>query len=473
MGSTARPKPPAWRMRPRDQRTLLIIGDLLVSYVALVIALVVWSVRDPWLDFSPEFFRLRVEFWYYFLPLLWLVLLVQLYDPHRAAHWGTTLRGVTLAAAIGMMGYAIIYFLFEGAIARIGVGVFLLASFILTLFWRLLYIGIFSAPAFMRRILIIGAGKAGQTLAQAYKSIYPPPFHLVGFVDDDPQKAGTSLEGYPVLGNSDQLLAIVENESVSDLVVAIVGEMRGSTFQTILDAQERGLEVVPMPTLYEELLGRVPVHHLESEWLLRSFVDQARVGGFYELGKRLLDILLALIGLVMLAVIFPLVSLLILIDSGLPIIYKQIRLGKGGKPFYVYKFRTMRQDAEKDGKPRLTQEKDNRITRVGNFLRRTHLDEFPQFWNVLRGEMSVVGPRSERPEWVAEFQKQIPFYRARLLVKPGVTGWAQVNYGYYATVEEMAVKLEYDLYYIKHRNLWMDIFIILRTVGQVLGLRGR
>ncbi len=473
MSSTARPKPPTWRMRPRDQRTLLIIGDLLVSYIGLVLALVVWSVRDPWLDFSPEFFRLRVESWYYFLPLLWLVLLVQLYDPHRANNWRVTLRGVAFAAGAGMIGYAIIYFLFEGAIARIGVGAFLLLSFVLTLAWRLIYIVIFSAPAFMRRVLIIGAGKAGRTLALAYKNIYPPPFHLVGFVDDDPKKAGTSIEGYPILGDSGQLLAIIENESVSDLVVAIVGEMRGSTFQIILDAQERGVEVVPMPTMYEELLGRVPVHHLESEWLLRSFVDQARVGGFYELGKRLLDILLAMIGLILLVIISPLVSLLILIDSGWPIIYKQIRLGKGGRPFYVYKFRTMRQDAEKDGKARLTQEKDERITRVGNFLRRTHIDEFPQFWNVLRGEMSVVGPRSERPEWVAEFQKQIPFYRARLLVKPGITGWAQVNYGYYATVEEMVVKLEYDLYYIKHRSFLMDLFIILRTVWQVLGFRGR
>lgn len=473
MGSTAKPKPPAWRMRPRDQRTLLIIGDLFAAYASLVAALILWGVRDQWLDFSLEFLQKRVEFWYYFLPFLWLLLLVQIYDPHRANNWKVTLRVIAFAAAAGLFVYAVIYFFFEGAIARIGVGAFLLFASIATILWRLIYIGIFSAPAFMRRVLIIGAGKAGRTLALAYKDIYPPPFHLVGFLDDDPKKVGTSLEGYPVLGSSDQLLAIIENEAISDLVVAIVGEMRGKTFQTILDAQERGLEVIPMPTLYEELLGRVPVHHLESEWLLRSFVDQARVGGFYEVGKRILDILLALVGLVILAVISPLVSLVILIDSGLPITYKQIRLGKGGKPFYVYKFRTMRQDAEKDGKPRLTQERDDRITRVGNFLRRTHIDEFPQFWNVLRGEMSIVGPRSERPEWVAEFQKQIPFYRARLLVKPGITGWAQVNYGYYATVEEMAVKLEYDLYYIKHRNFLMDIFIIARTVGQVLGFRGR
>jgi len=249
--------------------------------------------------------------------------------------------------------------------------------------------------------------------------------------------------------------------------------MQGSTFQAILDAQESGIEVTPMPTLYEEMMGRVPVRHLESDWLLRSFVDEARVGGFYEAGKRLLDIMGGLVGLGICALLYPLVAILILLDSGSPVIYKQIRSGKGGKPYDVYKFRTMRQDAEKDGKVQLTQEKDSRITSVGNFLRKAHIDELPQFLNILRGEMSLVGPRAERPEWIAEFQKQIPFYRARLLVKPGVTGLAQVNYSYYTTVEEMATKLEYDLYYIKHRNLLMDIVILLRTVGQVFGLRGR
>ena len=132
-----------------------------------------------------------------------------------------------------------------------------------------------------------------------------------------------------------------------------------------------------------------------------------------------------------------------------------------------------RKDAEKDGKVQLTREKDIRITRIGNFLRRTHLDELPQFLNVVRGDISLVGPRSERPEWIEEFQKQIPFYRARLLVKPGITGWAQVNYSYYATVEEMAIKLEYDLYYIKHRNMLTDLLILLRTFTQVIAFRGR
>jgi len=139
----------------------------------------------------------------------------------------------------------------------------------------------------------------------------------------------------------------------------------------------------------------------------------------------------------------------------------------------MYKFRTMVPDAEADGQPRLASENDPRVTRVGAFLRRTRLDEFPQFYNILRGEMSLVGPRAERPELVARFQKQIPFYRARLLVKPGLTGWAQINYGYASTVEETRVKLEYDLYYIKHRSMLMDLVILLRTIGTIFGLRGR
>jgi lipopolysaccharide/colanic/teichoic acid biosynthesis glycosyltransferase len=133
----------------------------------------------------------------------------------------------------------------------------------------------------------------------------------------------------------------------------------------------------------------------------------------------------------------------------------------------------MRQDAEKNGNVQVTHENDERITRTGGFLRRTHIDELPQAWNVLRGEMSIIGPRAERPELIEKYQKEIPFYRARLLVKPGITGWAQVNYGYSATIAENTEKLEYDLYYIKHRNLLMDISVILRTVGQVIGFRGR
>jgi lipopolysaccharide/colanic/teichoic acid biosynthesis glycosyltransferase len=228
-----------------------------------------------------------------------------------------------------------------------------------------------------------------------------------------------------------------------------------------------------MQTIYEELLGRVPIHHLESDWVLRSFVDETRSDGLYELGKRLMDIIGSIVGLLIFIVLLPFVGLAILIESGMPILYWQERLGKGGKEFKIVKFRTMIQNAEKDGRAQMAGEKDPRITRVGNFLRVTRLDEFPQFWNVLRGEMSLTGPRAERAQWVATFQEEIPFYRARLLVKPGISGWAQVNYGYASNVEDTAIKLEYDLYYIKHRSMMMDIAIILRTISTVFGRKGR
>jgi lipopolysaccharide/colanic/teichoic acid biosynthesis glycosyltransferase len=202
-------------------------------------------------------------------------------------------------------------------------------------------------------------------------------------------------------------------------------------------------------------------------------VDQVRVSGMYELFKRLMDIIGGLLGLLIFLIVFPFSALAIVIESGFPILYSQERLGKGGRVFRIHKFRSMWQNAEEDGEAKLTTMNDPRVTRVGNFLRRTRLDEMPQFISVLTGEMSLVGPRAERPELVAQFQKQIPFYRARLLVKPGLTGWAQINYGYVATVTETVVKLEYDLYYIKHRTLNMDFNIVLRTIGTVVRGAGR
>ena len=256
------------------------------------------------------------------------------------------------------------------------------------------------------------------------------------------------------------------------MIVAISGKIEDNTFRTLLEAQERGAEITRMPSAYEEVLGRVPVHYLEADWILRSFVDEARTTNFYFLAKRIVDILGGLVGVGILAVIGPFISAAVVLETGRPIVFSQTRAGKGGRPYRIMKFRTMHQDAEKNG-AQLAKENDSRTTRLGRFLRKSHLDEWPQFINVLRGEMSLVGPRPERPELMEHFQKQIPFYRARLLAKPGVAGWAQVNFGYAANLEDMVVKLEYDLYYIKHRNILLDIVIILRTVGTIFGFRGQ
>ncbi len=477
---------PGLRLRPNEHRALLLAGDLIASILAAVLAYYAWQQYSIYelirLGIKPEHAEatitiqgLHVPFWFYLLPLGWLLLMVELYEPHTAANWRKTLRGIAIAAFLGIVVYSLV-FIFNRqptSLPRIAVGAFILLASLLTLIWRAAYIRLYRSSGLQRRVLVVGAGKAGTTLAQVYRLLTPPPFNLVGFIDDDPKKVKHSFEGFPVIGTSNQLIQLVDDYHISDLVMAINSDVQGTTFQAILDVQETGVEVTRMPILYEEITLRVPIHHLESDWLIRSFVDQLRVSVIYELLKRMVDMLGGLVGLLIFALVYPFAAIATLIDSGLPIFYAQDRMGKGGHIFQIYKFRTMKQNAEADGEAKLAEENDPRVTRVGNILRRTRLDELPQFWNVLHGEMSLVGPRAERPELVAQFQKEIPFYRARLLVKPGLTGWAQINYGYVATVTETGVKLEYDLYYIKHRSLPMDFNVILRTVGTVLSRKGR
>jgi exopolysaccharide biosynthesis polyprenyl glycosylphosphotransferase len=478
------------RLRPSEYRFVLWMGDLLMAIASVFTALYTWQqynflVRvEEYLNDGEPLGRarrlaeltnnIRPDFWFYLLPIAWMLLLVELYEPHVASSGRKTTRGIALAALLGLVAYSLV-FIFQpnSNLPRIGVGAFLLFASILTVFWRLVFIRLYKSTGQRRRILLIGAGKAGQALAELYHSSDTRSFNLIGYVDDDATKVGKSLCGLRVMGTSVHLLNLINVYHISDIVIAINGEIQGATFQTILDAQEQGVEVTRMPILYEEMTGRVPVHHLESDWIIRSFVDGLRVSGFYELTKRILDILGGAVGLLIFVITYPFLALAVLIDSGMPVFYSQPRLGRGGRIFTIYKYRTMRQDAEADGEVRITLENDPRVTRAGNFLRRTRLDELPQFWNVLRGEMSLVGPRAERPELVAEYQKQVPFYRARLLVKPGLTGWAQINYGYVASVTETAVKIEYDLYYIEHRTLNMDFQILLRTIGTVFRQTGR
>jgi exopolysaccharide biosynthesis polyprenyl glycosylphosphotransferase len=477
-------QPSRLRLRPSEHRALLFTGDLVMAIASVFAAIYTFQEYRRY-QFVADGLRPRVieqlmqnnliPFWFYLLPMAWLLLMIELYEPHTASNWRKTIRGIAISAFVGLVIYSLVFIIRAdpNSLPRIGVGAFLLYSSLLTLLWRSLYIRIYTSSGQLRHFLAVGAGKAGYTLAEVYLAQNPPPFKLVGFVDDDPQKLGKSICNIPVLSQSFELLDLIETYKITDIVVSISGEIQGTTFQTILDAQEQGVEVTRMPTLYEEIVGRVPIHHLESDWIIRSFTDQARVSGIYLLVKRLIDIIGGLTGLLAFFILFPFTALAVIIDSGLPIFYSQPRLGQGGRVFKIFKFRTMFKDADADGNVRPTEENDPRVTRVGNFLRKLHLDELPQFWNVFRGEMSLVGPRAERPELVKAFQKQVPFYRARLLAKPGLTGWAQINYGYVATVKDTEIKIEYDLYYIKHRSLAMDLSIILRTISTVLSRSGR
>ncbi len=461
-----------WRIRSGERQAILFLGDMLVSYMAIFVGLYFWGQKD-WLDFSWAFLGQRAPFWFYLLPFLWIFFLIEIYDIRKANRREDVIRGIATAAGVSFVIYLIIFFISDpNSLPRRGVFIFIITATMLTFAWRLLYIRIFTAPVFMRRALMIGAGKAGSTLASMLREIHSGPFLLVGYIDDDPEKQGLEINGYRVLGTADRMTSLIDELDITDLIFAISGELRPELFRAILNAAENDIEVTSMPKLYEEIFGRVPIFLLQSDWILRSFIDQTHTTGVYESVKRLIDITGSIFGLLMLIVLYPLIALSIIIDSGFPVLYSQMRVGKYGQPYKIFKFRTMYQDAEKDGVARTASANDARITRLGRILRRSHMDELPQCWNILLGENSIIGPRAEQIELVNKFQQELPFYRARLFVRPGLTGWAQINQRYASTIEDTAVKLEYDLYYIKNRNLLLDLTIILRTVGAVLGFKG-
>lgn len=467
-------RPNRLRLGSSERVLILLIGDILMAGAAFLLSLYFWAAEDAWAEFSIEFITERPPFWYFLLPFFWIILLLELYDVNRASNPRETLRGIGLASAIYALMYLLIYFSSEpNSLPRRGVSFFIVLAALLTLSWRMIYIQLFTSPRLLRRVLIIGAGNAGETLVRVLSEQSPPPLNVIGLIDDDPQKMGQKIGDAPVIGDSQSLIRIIQDQEITDLILAISGKMKGNMFRSILTAQEMGVTLSSMPSVYEEILTRVPIFLLEAEWIVRSFVEKTRTSSLYQLSKTLLDFLGGVLGLLIMMLFLPVISLGIILESGFPIFFTQERLGKGGQPYNIIKFRTMDRDAERDGVIRMAEENDERVTKFGWFLRRTHLDELPQFINVIRGDMSLVGPRAERPQLVAFFQKEIPFYRARLLIKPGITGWAQINFGYAGNVNETAIKLEYDLYYIEHRNLLMDISILLRTVSNVLGFKGQ
>jgi exopolysaccharide biosynthesis polyprenyl glycosylphosphotransferase len=463
-----------FRFRFVERRVLLLNGDILAEVLALAMALFIWGNQAQPQGITFSFIIDQVPGWFYLLPLVWFFLIIELYDVRKASSWNRTLQGVITAALIGSVLYLGVYFTSPPeSLPRTGAAIFILSSVVFTLIWRLFYIRVLTTDIFLPRVLLVGGGVSGRMLLRKFNQLDPKPYFIIGIIDDDPAKLGQVMEGYPVLGSGTDLLDVIEKEKISDIIVAITGVITGGTFQALLDAQELGIDITRMPVAYEDLTQTVPIRILEADWILRSFVDDTSVSGIYHVGKRFLDLLGGLIGVIIFLILLAPVSVLIFLDDGLPIFYRQERLGKSAKPYKILKFRTMVKNAEVDGKPQWASEDDQRVTRIGRMLRKTHLDEFPQFINVLKGEMSLVGPRSERPNLVNKLQREVPFYRARLLVKPGVTGWAQINYGYPETVEETIDKLEYDLYYIKNRTILLDLRIILGTPATIFGLKGK
>jgi exopolysaccharide biosynthesis polyprenyl glycosylphosphotransferase len=456
-----------------ERRALLVLVDALMINGAVMGGLYLWSRvgggRFAWAFVGAQWL------WFPLLTVLWWVVahLADLYDVATAARQLESLRRVMLAGLSLLVVYLVVYFFLPpGGSPRLFILFFVGLALVGLLLWRWIYTTVFTMPRFRHRVLIAGAGWSGVTIAQVLAEHRGRDYQVVGFVDDDLTKQSGELSGLPVLGGSEDLLGLMRTQRIDEIVVAVTHGVRGELFQSLMDCHAAGVHLIRMPALYERLTRRVPVEHVDQGWVIESLNDFSAWTRPTLGVKRLLDLALGLLGGFALLALLPVLALLIVLDCPGPVFYRQVRSGQGGVPFLVWKLRTMIPNAEGDGQPRWAMTGDDRITRVGRFLRKMRLDELPQVLNVLRGEMSIVGPRPERPEFIAELQEQIPFYRTRLCVKPGLTGWAQIFHGYGSSVEDALVKLQYDLYYIRHWSLWMDLYVILRTVGVVLRFKG-
>jgi exopolysaccharide biosynthesis polyprenyl glycosylphosphotransferase len=338
--------------------------------------------------------------------------------------------------------------------------------------WRWAYATLFKLLPVYHRVLVVGYNKQGKSIATLLRDAPNLKYQVVGYVDDGLAERSSASDGLPIWGQSASLLDLVHDVNIHEVIVALEQRVPEHLFQRLVECQANGVRLSLTANIYEELYQKLPVEFLNADWMLWAIQNQP-VFNRLQLGlKRLVDLVLALIGFLVLMLTFPFVALAIRLDSPGNIFYRQARCGRGGQLLSIIKFRTMTSNAEADGQARWASKDDARITRVGRFLRKTRLDELPQVINVLRGEMSIIGPRPERPEFVQELEQSIPFYRLRLLVKPGLTGWAQTHYEYGNSAEDALIKLEYDLYYLRFWSLWLDIYIIFRTISIVLRCKG-
>ena len=316
-------------------------------------------------------------------------------------------------------------------------------------------------PGLKKRLLIIGTGGLAVDLCQVILSRRRWGANIIGFLDGNAERVGEQLVKPGIIGTYDQLAQLVEQHRVDTIVVCLEDRRSTLPIQSLLDCKAMGLDILDGHHLFEEVSGRLSIDSLRPSVLIFSTGFQRRLTSLVS--KRLLDVVVSAMGLVALIPLCVLIAALIRVDSPGPVFYRQVRVGLRGQPYMIWKFRSMRQDAEKSG-PRWAQANDPRISRIGWWLRKTRIDEFPQLVNVLRGEMSLVGPRPERPVFVQDLRTVIPYYDIRHTVRPGVTGWAQVKFRYGASQQDSHTKLQYDLYYVKNLSFLLDLKILAHTI---------
>jgi exopolysaccharide biosynthesis polyprenyl glycosylphosphotransferase len=471
---------PNLALRISERRLLLAIVDLLIVNASLYLTLVIRSEGS----FTGVFLWGRLH-WFVVLSVLWFLIgeVINIYDLNHTTSLGPSLWNICGATSLTALVYLLIPYLTPALpkhrfqlilfplFATAGVGL-----------WRTVYSIMIVQSIFHQRALIVGAGASGRmlvnTIAKMGANNGSPTkaagYRLLGFVDDHIPK-GTMIDRLHVLGDCGDLVRLTRELRPDEIILAVAERETTDPrlCQAILDCRELGVPITTMDLLYERLMDRVPLDPTYGQLSALFPVTQSATNRFYMVLRRLLDIVVSIVGCLQMLVLIPVVWLGHRICSPGPLFYRQRRVGKSGRIFTLIKFRSMVTNAEMDTGPIWASVSDARITKFGRILRKTRLDEVPQFWNVLKGEMTLIGPRPERPEFVSKLTQEIPFYRARHAVKPGITGWAQVKYKYGASTDEARIKLQYDLYYIKYQGPRLDLMSLLQTLQVVLASKGR
>jgi sugar transferase (PEP-CTERM system associated) len=387
-----------------------------------------------------------------------------LYGPRRISEsWEIYFRLLLVLSFLSFVLAGLVYFLPE-----LDIGPFVLVagvsilSFFLVL-WRWAYERIIALPMFRERVYVLGSGARARTVVEMLRNNRDAGMEVVAWRDDG-----------EVQGSRDRFAAElrafrIERPGIDRVIVAMEDRREKMPVRELLELRIRGVLIENSSTLLERLSGKLPLDGLNPSALI--FTEGFRMSAIHQLLRRLLSLSVSVIALAICLPFLPFIVLAVRLSSPGPIFFSQMRVGQRGHPFLVYKFRSMRQDAEAKGAVWATKD-DPRVTPIGRFMRSTRLDEIPQLWNVLRGEMAFVGPRPERPEFVEWLSKEIPFYDLRHMIRPGITGWAQVRYRYGASLEETKRKLEYDLYYVKNHSIGLDLLIMFETIKTILLRRG-
>jgi sugar transferase (PEP-CTERM system associated) len=443
-------------------RTLVLLaGEALIIWVSFVLGTMLRS-QDSWLLLNVEGGYVKI------LVVTGIVLLfshwLDLYDSSSLTkNWEQSLR-ILLVLGFVALGLSAVGFLFPNFLPGNGSALMGLIILTCTLFcWRGAYGWMVKQPFLRERVYVLGTGERAERLVNGLRQRSTMGIEVVGWTGD--------VEGELTRESvASHLLAMTSGEGVHRVIVAMPDRRGTLPVEELLDLRLGGLKVEEATSWLEKISGRIEVEQLYPSWLI--FAEGFRFSTFFRLVRRLLNFSFALIALVISLPLLPFIVLAVKLGSPGPVLYRQRRVGRRGKVFYCYKFRTMRQDAEADTGATWATDDDPRITRVGKFLRASRLDEIPQLWCVLKGDMHFVGPRPERPEFVEWLSQEIPYYGVRHVVRPGITGWAQVQYKYGNTLGDAREKLQYDLFYIKNASLGLDLLIMFQTIKIVLLGRG-